>query len=82
MEAANEAARRAVNAILIASGSDAEPCGVWKLREAGGVPFALAREVDRVLYKVLGGKHGPPLTVELKDGELKTNPISRLPRLG
>jgi uncharacterized protein with NAD-binding domain and iron-sulfur cluster len=80
MEAANEAARRAVNAILIASGSDAEPCGVWKLREAGGIPFALAREVDRVLYKVLGGKHGPPSTVELKDGELKTNPISRLPR--
>ena len=82
MEAANEAARRAVNAILTASGSDAEPCGVWKLREPGGPLLALAREVDRFLYKVLGAKHGPPPTVELKNGELKTNPISRLPGLG
>src|SRR3954468_13256985 len=32
MEAANEAARRCVNAILEASGSDAEPCPIWKRR--------------------------------------------------
>ena len=78
MEAANEAARRAVNAILDASGSDAEPCDVWKLHEPGGLPFQLAREVDRVIYRVLGATHGPPPTVELKDGSLVMNPISRL----
>jgi uncharacterized protein with NAD-binding domain and iron-sulfur cluster len=71
MEAANEAARRAVNAILKASGSDAEPCGVWKLHQPGGLPFQVAREVDRILYKLFGAGHGPPGTVELKDGQLR-----------
>ena len=33
MEAANEAARRAVNAILDESGSSAERCKVWPMRE-------------------------------------------------
>jgi hypothetical protein len=33
MEAANEAARRAVNCILDAAGSRAPWCDVWKLRE-------------------------------------------------
>jgi len=33
MEAANEAARRATNGILAASGSTAAPCGVWPLQE-------------------------------------------------
>lgn len=33
MEGANEAARRAVNGILIASGSNAKPCELWKLHE-------------------------------------------------
>jgi uncharacterized protein with NAD-binding domain and iron-sulfur cluster len=33
MEGANEAARRAVNAILARSGSRAEPCHVWPLEE-------------------------------------------------
>jgi uncharacterized protein with NAD-binding domain and iron-sulfur cluster len=73
MEAANEAARRCVNAILEASGSDAEPCPIWKLREPGGLPFKIAREIDRVLYMTLGARHGPPPTVELKDGELRIN---------
>jgi uncharacterized protein with NAD-binding domain and iron-sulfur cluster len=78
MEGANEAARRAVNAILEASGSDAEACGVWKLHDPGGLPFAVARQVDRVLYKTLGPGHRPPPTVALEDGKLETNPISRL----
>ena len=73
MEAANEAARRAVNAILKASGSDAEPCAVWKLHQPGGLPFQVAREFDRVLYKVFGSSHGPLPTVELKDGDLRLN---------
>lgn len=38
MEAANEAARRAVNALLDAAGSRASKCRVWKLRE----PWLLA----------------------------------------
>ena len=33
MEAANEAARRAVNGVLGAAGSSAKPCGVWPLSE-------------------------------------------------
>jgi len=33
MEGANEAARRAVNGIIAASGSDAQPCELWKLHE-------------------------------------------------
>ena len=73
MEAANEAARRCVNAIIDASGSDAEPCQVWKLREPGGLPFQIAREIDRVIYRALGPKHGPPPTVELKNGDLRIN---------
>ena len=55
---------------------------MWQLREPGGLPFALAREVDRVLYRLLGPGHGPPPTVGARDGELTTNPISRLPGLG
>ncbi|HET8820091.1 MAG TPA: FAD-dependent oxidoreductase [Thermoleophilaceae bacterium] len=50
MEGANEAARRAVNAILERSGSGAERCPVWKLREP--VLFAPFRALDRVLFKL------------------------------
>jgi uncharacterized protein with NAD-binding domain and iron-sulfur cluster len=48
MEAANEAARRAVNGILDAAGSDAARCGIWKLYE----PEALApwRWYDQARY--------------------------------
>lgn len=49
MEGANEAARRAVNAILDRSGSAAAKCKIWNLHE----PDALApfREYDRARYK-------------------------------
>lgn len=48
MEGANEAARRAVNAILDRSGSDAERCEIWELHE----PDALApfRAYDKARY--------------------------------
>lgn len=48
MEGANEAARRAVNAILTASGSVATPCAVWNLHE----PAILSpwRWIDRYRY--------------------------------
>ena len=48
MEAANEAARRAVNGILKASASDALPCPVWDLYEPE--IFAPWRELDAVRY--------------------------------
>lgn len=49
MEGANEAARRAVNAILDRSGSEAPRCAVWNLHE----PDALApfRAYDRARYE-------------------------------
>ena len=49
MEAANEAARRAVNGILEHSGSDAAPCRLWNLHE----PELLEpwRANDRVRYR-------------------------------
>ena len=49
MEAANEAARRAVNGILEHSGSDAPPCRLWDLHE----PELLEpwRANDRVRYR-------------------------------
>ena len=50
MEAANEAARRAVNGILVATGSMAPRCQIWNLRE----PLALApfRALDRVRWRL------------------------------
>ena len=48
MEAANESARRAVNGILRATGSRAEPCGVFPLEEPG--VYKLARLRDEFHY--------------------------------
>src|SRR5215217_2679954 len=50
MEGANEAARRAVNAILAATGSGAQPCAVYKLRE----PAVLgpARKLDELRWRL------------------------------
>jgi uncharacterized protein with NAD-binding domain and iron-sulfur cluster len=53
MEAANEAARRAVNGILQASGVRSAPCEVWKLHEPE--IFAPWRALDLVRYQ-----HGLP----------------------
>jgi uncharacterized protein with NAD-binding domain and iron-sulfur cluster len=49
MEAANEAARRAVNGVLRASRHDAEPCAIWNLHEPE--IFAPLRAYDRVRYR-------------------------------
>jgi uncharacterized protein with NAD-binding domain and iron-sulfur cluster len=49
MEGANEAARRAVNGVLQASGVDAEPCRVWTLHEPGLLELWRAR--DRRRYR-------------------------------
>jgi 15-cis-phytoene desaturase len=50
MEGANEAARRATNAILSASGSSATPCGVWEFPEP--VVFQPLKDLDRVFFKL------------------------------
>lgn len=59
MEGANEAARRAVNAILDATESNEERCRLWKLHEPGG-PFALARLADRFAYSRLPRRQTQP----------------------
>jgi uncharacterized protein with NAD-binding domain and iron-sulfur cluster len=65
MEAANEAARRAVNAILALSGSCAEPCHIWPLEEPA--IFAPFREYDRIRFRLgLDHSSGPlPLPTNL-----------------
>ena len=75
MEAANEAARRAVNGILDATRSSARRCEVWRPREP--LAFAAARTLDRVRWKLF---HRPPKApLELTaDGELRpTGPVAR-----
>jgi uncharacterized protein with NAD-binding domain and iron-sulfur cluster len=54
MEAANEAARRAVNGILEATGSRAPRCEVWPLREPG--VFAAAKALDKVKWRLFHRK--------------------------
>lgn len=50
MEGANEAARRAVNAILDAERSSATPCGIWSMADDLGPLVAVAKRLDRDLY--------------------------------
>jgi uncharacterized protein with NAD-binding domain and iron-sulfur cluster len=50
MEGANEAGRRAVNAVLKASGSSAPPCELWPLK--GLWVLAPLRALDWVLFKL------------------------------
>jgi hypothetical protein len=66
MEGANEAARRAVNAILERSGSTAEPCTLWKLREPA--MFAPFRALDKVLFKL--GRPARP-RIRFRDGSVE-----------
>ncbi|MGV0786220.1 FAD-dependent oxidoreductase [Mycolicibacterium sp. XJ2] len=69
MEGANEAARRAVNGILDATGSAAPRCTVWPLQEPR--LFGAARVADRVLWKL--GR--PPVNVNAEGG--LAGPLSR-----
>jgi hypothetical protein len=50
MEAANEAARRAVNGILLSAGAATRPCRLWPLREPA--LFAPARALDWVRFRL------------------------------
>ena len=68
MEGANEAARRAVNAVLDASGTDSERCEVWRLSEPGGVPFKAARAGGPRHLQALRVQAPPPPTARLLGG--------------
>jgi uncharacterized protein with NAD-binding domain and iron-sulfur cluster len=70
MEGANEAARRAVNGILDASGSTAPRCHIWPLEEPA--IFAPARAIDRLLFK-LG--RPPSQLVRIRDGRVDASPL-------
>ena len=50
MEGANEAARRAVNGILAATGSPAPRCAMWPLREPA--VFGPAHALDRLRWRL------------------------------
>jgi 15-cis-phytoene desaturase len=50
MEAANEAARRAVNCLLVASGSTAAPAQLWPLEEPVFLPPL--QEIDRIRFRL------------------------------
>ena len=54
MEAANEAARRAVNCLLVTSGSSAPPARLWPLEEAAFLTHI--QEIDRIRF-ALGLEH-------------------------
>jgi uncharacterized protein with NAD-binding domain and iron-sulfur cluster len=56
MEAANEAARRAVNHILEASGSSERPCDIWQLSEPPC--FAPLRLADRLTFRPQPSAYG------------------------
>ena len=75
MEGANEAARRAVNWILDATGSPTSRCPIWPLRE----PAVLApfRILDRVRWRLGRRPVKPPIHVT-PEGDLEpAGPISR-----
>jgi uncharacterized protein with NAD-binding domain and iron-sulfur cluster len=81
MEGANEAARRAVNGILEATGSSAPRCEIWPLHEPAA--FAPARALDRVRWRLFHRPAKPPLRVTADGGLEPAGPLSAgLLRLG
>lgn len=56
MEGANEAGRRAVNAILDAEGSSAVPCAIWGMGDDLGPLVDVAKRLDRDLYLLESGR--------------------------
>jgi uncharacterized protein with NAD-binding domain and iron-sulfur cluster len=75
MEAANEAARRAVNGILDATGSTVPRCPIWKLREPGVLaPF---RKLDQVRWRLGRRVTKPPIRVKPDGKPVHTGPLAR-----
>jgi hypothetical protein len=73
MEGANEAARRAVNGVLAASGSSQPVCRTWSYSEPE--LFAPLRALDWVFY-ALG--QPPRQLVRFSDGQLEASTLSAL----
>lgn len=61
MEGANEAARRAVNAILDTEGRSEPGCTIWSMEEETGPLVAAARRLDRDVF-LLESNAGPAIT--------------------
>jgi uncharacterized protein with NAD-binding domain and iron-sulfur cluster len=76
MEAANEAARRAVNGILDATGSTARRCEVWPLQEPKA--FAAARWLDKARWRLFHRKAKPPLQLTASGVLEPTGPLARV----
>jgi hypothetical protein len=72
MEGANEAARRAVNAILDATGSNAPRCAVFKLTEPAILRHA--RRLDRLRWFLFRRSARAPLRVG-RNGTLRPNGV-------
>ncbi len=75
MEAANEAARRAVNGILDATGSTASRCEIWNLREP--VVFAPFRALDRVRWQLGRPPAAPPVQMSQSGDPEPTGLLAR-----
>ena len=69
MEGANEAARRAVNAILDAEGSTLEPCQIFSMADDVGSLVTVAKRLDRDLYLL---ETGTPDALAFGGGALGT----------
>src|SRR3954454_61245 len=81
MEGANEAARRAVNGILDASGSSAPRCEIWPLREPA--MFGPAKALDRLRWRLFRRPAKSPLRVTEDGGVEPAGPVAAgLVRLG
>lgn len=76
MEGANEAARRAVNAILERTGSPAPRCEVWPLQEPA--IFGPARAADKLRWKAFRREAKPLLRVAPGGGLEPTGPLARV----
>jgi uncharacterized protein with NAD-binding domain and iron-sulfur cluster len=74
MEGANEAARRAVNGILAASGSSAARCEIWPLEEPA--VFAPAKALDRIRWRLFRRPTKPPLRVTAEGRVEATGPLA------
>jgi 15-cis-phytoene desaturase len=66
MEGADEAARRAVNGLLDASGSTARKCRLWPLQEPA--VFTPLRALDRIVYEAHSHRGARPIAALMRSG--------------
>lgn len=79
MEGANEAARRAVNAILAFEGRSAEACRIWSMEEETGPLVQAARRIDRDRF--LLAPRAPRDPMQLGGGSAEVQALTSLPTL-